>query len=804
MRHLKLIAFCFLFVQYFYGSAQEFDITGRVSDQNKEPLSFVNILLLKATDSTMIKGVTSMDDGGFRIEGVAAGTYILKSSYIGYQSDLRGMEVKGNLDVGNIELRPATEALQGITVSFRKPTIEKRPDRLIFSVANTNLSVLSGYDILKRTPGVIVMNNKLLVKNTTPVIYLNNKRVYLSDAELAGLLQGFSGANVDAVEVITNPPASFDAEGSVVLNIVTRNNVSIGYKSAVETKGTYGVFPKYNFNTQHYYKTRDIDFYFNYNFNRSKLFKNDDSYVNFSDVGFGEERWDTDFEKVTRQNDHSINSILDIATGERSTLTLSANVLWSPDKTFNNKARTDVVSSQPGSQYYFNTGSALENDTNNYVFGAEFDTELDEKGTTWSSAANYIYFEQAQFQTLTTEYFETSGSPLFSSSFNSDGRQKNNIFTLQTDLSTTLGEGEFKTGLKYADIASKSNIGFAGTAVPIGAVDDNFEYYEAIYAGYVDFNRSWDQWELQLGARVEYTDVMANSIALGEVNTQEYFGVFPSAGVQYTPSANHSYGLSYGRKITRPRYQSLNPFRYFIIEDQYKEGNPNLTRALEDKITLSYTFKQRYTFELYYQNMDNALMTLPFQQNVQRQLYDSEFNIDYSRQISLDFTAPASISSRWYMYIYSSAYYLEDRFPGVESGNVFVKNSTAGFLGYLYNGITLDAEGELNLEAAYTYMSDYIQGSYRFSNQHYLNLSVRKDLWGQRGSLTLGVDDVFNTMNVPMQSTYLNQDNGFFARPETRKVYVSFRYNFGNFRLQDNNRNTTPAEAERIKLNGGN
>ena len=799
MRQPFLYAIGIFFLYISTGYAQEYELSGRVNDQEGRPMSFVNVLLLKAEDSTMIKGVSTMDDGGFLFEDVASGNYLLKSSYVGYQTDLRKITVNGNTDAGSISLLPATEDLQGVTVSYRKPTIEKKPDRLVFNVANTTLSALSGYEIIKRTPGVIVMNDQILVKNSAPVIYLNEKRVYLSDNELRSLLNGYSGANVEAIEVITNPPARYDAEGGVVLNIVTRSNVSIGYKGALEGRGNYAVFPKYNFSTQHFYKTKGLDFFFNYNFNRSKLFKNDLSYVNFANVGFGEERWDTDFERVTRQNDHNINSIMDIVTGERSTLTLSANILWSPDKNFNNTARTDVVSSEPDSDYNFATDSDLENDTNNYVFGAEFATDLNGKGTTLNTTANYIYFEQGQLQTLNTSYFDTSGALFSSNSFDTEGQQQNNIFTLQSDLSIPTEQGSFNTGLKYANIGSKSTIGFTGSSLPLGAIDDDFEYDEAIYAGYIDYNRSWEKWEVQLGTRLEYTDVLANSIALGEVNAQEYFGVFPSVALQYNPSANHNYGLSYGRKITRPRYQSLNPFRYYIIEDQYKEGNPNLTRAIEDKIAFNYTFKKRFNFEFYYENIDNALINLPFQQNTRRQIYDTDFNIDYSRQYSLDFSAPISVSQRWFLYVVTSAYYLEDRFLAVESGDVYVKNTTEGFYGLFYNGITLDRRDDLNLEVTYVYLSSLIEGSNTFKNQNYMNISMRKDLWDDRGILTIGVDDVFNKMNVPLNSTYLNQDNGFFARPETRQFYVAFRYNFGNFRLQDNNRTNTPAEVERLK-----
>lgn len=794
-----LKVFGFFFLCSFLSTAQEYDISGTLTDHEDHPLSYVNILLLSLQDSTLIKGATSADDGSFLMEGIPSGNYLLQSSYIGYQTHTLGVEVTGNTTVGVIRLEPATETLTGVTVSYRKPSIEKKPDRLVFNVANTTLSSLSGYEILKRTPGVIVMNNQLMVKNSVPVIYLNDKRVYLSNSELSSLLQGFAGVNVQAVEVITNPPASYDAEGSVVLNIVTRNNVSIGYKGALETKGTIGVFPKYDFNTQHYYKTQGLDFFFNYNFNRSKLFKNDLSYINFTDVGSGSERWDTDFEKITRQNEHSVNTILDITTGDRSTLTLSANVLWSPDKTFDNTAVNNITIADNAFNPYFHTDSEMENDTYNYVFGAEFDTELDEEGTTLGTAANYIYYQQDQLQMLSTNYFDGFGLPVESNAFDTRGRQQTNIFTLQTDISGAWKEANLKSGLKYVNINSSSGIGFSGASVPEGAVNDDFDYNEAIYAFYAEYGRSWEKWELQLGSRIEYTDVTANSITLGDVNTQKYFGIFPSLGLQYAPAEHHSYGISYGRSLTRPRYQSLNPFRYYIIEDLYREGNPLLTRATEDKAALSYTYKSSYTFELGFQNVDGDINRLPFQDNQARQLYQTEVNIDYFRQYNLDFSTPVNISRKWFTYVLLSAYYMENQFQARESGNVMVKNSANGFIGSLYNGITLGRQEDTNLDISYTYISDFISGSESFQNMHYLNLSVRKNLWNERAAITLGVDDAFNTMNVPMNSTYLNQDNGFFSRPETRKFYVAFRYNFGNFRLNDNNRNTNPAELERLK-----
>ncbi|THD69292.1 TonB-dependent receptor [Robertkochia marina] len=797
MRQPLLYAISIFFLYISKGYAQEYELSGRVDDQEGRPMSFVNVLLLKVEDSTMIKGVSTMDDGGFLFENVANGNYLLKSSYVGFQTDLRNITVNGNTDAGSISLLPATEDLQGVTVSYRKPSIEKKPDRLVFNVANTTLSALSGYEIIKRTPGVIVMNDQIIVKNTSPVIYLNEKRVYLSDNELRSLLNGYAGANIEAIEVITNPPARYDAEGSVVLNIITRSNVSIGYKGSLEGRGTYAVFPKYNFNTQHYYKTKGIDFFFNYNYNREKLNKNDNNYINFSDEGSGQEFWETDLNRITRVNDQSVNSILDIATGEESSLTLSANLSWSPDKRFNNTAKTEIINAEGLTDFSFDTESFLENDTYNYVFGAEYQSNFGE-GANWNTRANYIYFQQEQFQELATTFYDAGDNIAQISYFETDGRQKNNIFTLQSDLIAPVGAGTFSTGLKYAKIDGSSGIDFTGISIPNGAISDDFEYGEKTYAAYMDYSWSADAWDFQLGSRVEHTDVIANSIALGEVNTQKYLVFVPSLGVQFTPGEHQSYGVSYGRSISRPGYQSLNPFRYYIVENQYREGNPLLTRTLGDKIALSYSYKQ-LSFELSYEHIKGALELLPFQNNTSREFYASRYNIDYSKFYSLDFLAPLSLNRNWFAVFFVSAFYAENSFLAKESGNVNVQLNTPGLQAYTNHSFTLGKKQGLTLDAIYIYLSNYLTGSRTLENQHFLNLSLRQRLWDGRAFLSLGLDDVFNTQNVPLESRYLNQDNGFFAREETRRFFISFRYNFGNFRLDDNNRNTDPTEVKRVR-----
>ena len=137
------------------------------------------------------------------------------------------------------------------------------------------------FDILKRTPGVIVSQGNLLVKNRPATVYINDRKVYLSSQELQQLLEGFSAENIKSVEVITNPPARYDAEGGAILNIKTSKNISIGYKGSLNASNTIAIEPKYNIGTSHYYKTDWLNMYLSYNYNDRDLYKNDESFIEY-------------------------------------------------------------------------------------------------------------------------------------------------------------------------------------------------------------------------------------------------------------------------------------------------------------------------------------------------------------------------------------------------------------------------------------------------------------------------------------------------------------------------------------------
>lgn len=222
--------------------------------------------------------------------------------------------------------------------------------------------------------------------------------------------------------------------------------------------------------------------------------------------------------------------------------------------------------------------------------------------------------------------------------------------------------------------------------------------------------------------------------------------------------------------------------------------------AISDKIAFNYSYNSVWSFEAYYETIDNSLSLLTFQDNENRNLRNSNANLlrDFQYSFDIQYT-PRNLPNWLYFYVITSTYYLENEFLAVESTPRTYKNHTAGFYGFIYSNFTLSKDRSWTADLSSQYLSNFIQGSTSFKNGYFLNISFRKSFWNNRASITAGVDDIFNTAtNYKQINKYYNQDNYFSAQVESRLFTVGFKYNFGNARLRDNNRSTSTDEKERI------
>lgn len=785
-------------------TSQTYQITGSVRDTEGEALPFANVLLLRAADSLQVKGTSADEAGRFALTQVPPDLYYLKATYFGHGSILVPLEVRRDLRIGALVLEPDSNTLDEVVVTGQRPTVERQADRIVFKVENTVLSEGSTWDILRNAPGVVLVQETLEVRGQPATVYLNDRKVQLTQDEILDLLRGLSGDVVSSVEVIPIPPASFEAGDGPVLNIRTLQNIVPGYKGSVRAQYTQAVFPKYSFATSHYYKGEKWGVFANYAINPRKEFKEVESRVNFFDPQ--DEvyaRWRTDQERIRRSLDQQANLILDYNPTGRDRLNLTTNLSFSPNLRSGYDLQTEMRNGSGVLDSTLRTQSELEDDKLNLSVDLNYERKLKKEGATLKANTHYTYYELSRVQDGNTRYFDPAGAFIRDFPFATDAFQDIDILTGQVDFYTPVASGNFETGVRTSFIQSDSRIDYLdvdGTRPPFDiALSDRFSYEEAVYAAYASLNKDWDPWTLKVGLRAEQTEVRARSETLDEINRQSYLEWFPSLYLSRALGEDQSLSLTYSRRLTRPNYQDLNPFRFFLNENDFDEGNPNLVPNFSHEFNLNWSIDNTFFFDVYYRDNGRYISTLSFQDNEQQILRQINQNVESSYSYGLDFTVSTSLFPFWYVYSYNSLFYEDETFLAEESDIETYTNKVTGFYGYLSNSFTLSRDGSLTAEASILYLSGFLNGTYQMSETITVNAGLRKTLWEGRAVVSLVAEDLLDRANATYTTRYANQDNAFFARPETRFVRFGFTYNLGNYRLQNRDAELRKSELQRIE-----
>lgn len=783
---------------------QTFKITGKVVDEQNQVIPYANILLLKATDSTFVQGSSANEEGFFELLQVEPNLYLLQASYVGRGSEPRALDIKKDVSLGALIIPMETNELDEVVVTAQRPKLQRLPDRLVFTVKNTVVSQGTSWDILKNTPGVIVNQDNLMIRGQNATVYLNDRKVQLSGQEVQDLLQGLSGTNIKSVEVIANPPARYDAEGGPILNIVTSKNIIPGYKGSVNGSFTQAVFPKYSIGTSHYYKTDKLNLFANYTINPQKEVNKTKKGINFiDDTNSIFSVWDTDYNQTDRSQSQNASFILDYDFDDRNSLNLTSNLLFNLDQEQQTLLRNEISNAQAQLDSTFTTQNNANMDNTNLAFDLTYVHKLKKPGAQIRANGHYTYFNGETFQRLASDYFDADGTFLRDFGFDSETDQNIQIFTGQIDYATPIGNASFESGVKYSSIYSENKLdffNFNGSSNTVDAsLSDEYTYDEKVYAAYLSFVKNWEKWSMKLGVRGELTQAEGISETLDQVNTQDFFEPFPSLYVLYSPSDKHSFSFDYGRNINRPKYNDLNPFRFFYNENDFEEGNPGLRPSFSNNFNFNYTLNSEYFFDVYYRDNGRNIAYLVFQDNENQTLVELKQNVLESKSYGLDFTLSKSILNPWFLYAYTSLFHEEETFLAEESGNVPFTNEVNGVYAYLGNYLTLSKDGTFTGEVAATYVSQFLFGSYVSDEQFNLTLGLRKTLFDNKIVLSLAAEDILEQYVPTYRSQYLNQNNFYRRRPETQFIRFGFTYNFGNFRLEDNQRGIDKNERDRLQ-----
>lgn len=800
-KYLGLI--CLLLFVTEVAFSQEYTLSGKVINKQGMAIPLANVLLTRVSDSSLVTGSSTGDSGNFAIPKIEKGEYFIYASYIGSKSKNHFISIERDYDIGSLYLVDLTQELEEVEITYQQPTLVRKADRTIFNISNTSLSEGDVMDALKRTPGVIVLKDRLTIKGDSDIsILINDKKVNLPKDDIINLLSGTTAANVEAIEVITNPPAKYSAEGGMLINIKMSKNLISGYHGSVFNRYSQGVFPKHSIGIDNFFKGKKTDFSLNYNYTNSKRLIRYTSNTNFIENEIISSKWNSEKDNIRHRKRHSVSFFFDYELNKNNTLSLSSINTITPNYERTYDANTLVLDPDGSLNSSFNTFNDSNDSQLNSSVYLDFEHKMKERGAKLNLNSHYTFYDNEQKQNINTDFFNVNHALINNNNFGTNSTQRIDLYSVQLDYSIDPDKNsQFETGVRYAKINSESAIeqeGFGGNQPGIDSTAvGSFIYNEDIFAAYASYDREWNKWNLKTGLRWEYTKTHGKLDTQSTANERKYPEWFPSVSLMFEPSDKHAYNLFGYRRITRPRYNDINPFQYFLGNNSVAEGNPDLLPAYKNFVGFNYTYDDSFTFELYYRYHKNYLSTVTFQDNDTKLTRYISSNLDRELSYGLDFSMQKKPTDFWYCYMLSSYFYSANQFLDIGS-NSLIDNGLWTLFFRTNNSFTFLKDKSLVVDVTFDYLSpitmqNTIQKSYNF-----LGLSVKKSIFNKQGSISIGVTDIFKQGNLYTTRRYLNQDNTSVYRSETRQFKFSFRYKFGNVKIKNNKKSKSSKERRRL------
>ncbi|RYZ23719.1 MAG: TonB-dependent receptor [Chitinophagaceae bacterium] len=796
-------------------------VSVNITNEQKAPLESATVEILRAKDSVLVKTALSDRGGTALAEALPAGRYLLRITMTGHEPRYApAFEVtEGAVQLPAIALsaRSANE-LKGVTVTARKPFIQKLNDRIVVNVENSIVSAGStAMDVLERAPGVTIDNNDALSLRGRAgvIIMIDGKPSPMTGADLANYLRGLNSNAIERIDIITNPSSKYDAAGnSGIIDIRLKKDQRLGTNGTLTAGYGRGILPKANAGATINHRNKNMNLFGSYNYGNREFLNHLFINRNFYSGPTLTASDDKDNYSETQVQSHAVRAGADFFLTKKSTLGFLVNGNMADiDRRGDILTNVHTTPVRPG--YYFTTIATNDDYNNNVVGNINFKTRLDSAGSELTADADLGIYRSGSLTRTGSSYFNSDGSEKRSPDI-LDGDQKGrlSLATAKADYTHPIGKNaRLEAGAKTSYVRSDNDARFYNVSGAVSSVDstktNRFYYEEYNNAVYVNGSKDWSKWSLQLGLRGEQTNIRTLQTKTGARFRNDYFQLFPSAFVTYKLKEDKAIGLSVSRRIDRPGYSQLNPFLFQIDATIYATGAPLLRPQLTWSYEASYTVKQ-LNFTLGYSHttdpqtsvLSRILDVIPdFQikpgqdSNITVQI---PVNLESSDYFGLTATLPWRVKPWWNLMANVNVFY--NHFNGNIGGALLSNGDPAANL-RLNNTFTLPKGWGAELNASYNSVSRYNYA--KTATQWGISAGVQKNVLAGKGTVRLNVTDIFFT-NLPRATvTYEgNYIENWHAIRDSRVATLSFTYRFGSSKVQAARRRTTASEEERQRAGG--
>ncbi len=744
-------------------------------------LGFAEFRLLKSDSSQLYSGIAD-SAGHFQGPVIPAAATILEVGAYGYTTRLfpiAGSDAPVELQV---RLSATTKALSGITVSSRKPLLERKADRTIFNVESSAAAIGSdGLEMLKRTPGLRVSEDGIGIAGKSVVsVLINDKIIQISGQELLEMIRAIPADNISRIEVITTPPAKYEAQGSAgLVNIVLKKQLRQGLNG--QLTGSYN---------QHFYSGGGLNGNFNYRRGKLNIFGSGNAFrgtVRDQDRVESpfpgqiqkqdrESRRTSMFNRIQLGADYQLNPKMIL--GVNYTLGQGGWKYRSDERTI-----ADFVNTTDGSiDSSLRTDSRIRDRGLRNVANVNWEWRPDSAGTKITADLDWFTRTGRATQGFINNAFFGDGRPTgnFSDNINA-GRQLMDIRSGRVDVEWPTSFAKFSAGAKATFIHNISDYNFSvrnGSGYQADPLRSNvYDYRENTQAVYLSAGKQLDRWDFQAGVRMENTQVTGYSQTLNERYKNDYAKLFPTAFVQYKISEGNSLGLNYSRRIRRPEFWDLNPFRNYITANSYDQGNPYLQPSFTDNLELNFLLSERFTFAVFGSREKQLGTRFSILDTVNQAIIFTRANIGNMDAAGASFSGTVKPFKWWECNaqlrvnynVFSSTYF--------DAYNTF-SYERATWSGDVTNNFILNTKKTLLAELNGRYSS---RQAYDFDVQRpvgSVSAAVKAILCNGQLIAGISVQDIFRTE----LSQYENMYNGTFqwSYEDERNLHLGLTWKFGN------------------------
>ena len=782
-------------------------ISGKVIDGNTKTIESATITLLTIKDSAVAKISVANKEGNFVFENVVEGKYIVSITAVGHTRGFsEAFEINSsnnNITLKTIELVPLAKSLTGVTVAAKKPLIEQKIDRTVVNVEASVTNVgTSALEVLEKSPGISVdKDGNISLKGKQGVqVYIDGRPTFLSGTDLANYLRNLNSSQLDQIEIMTNPPAKYDAAGNAgIINIKTKKTKQVGYNGSLSSTWSQGRYPKvsesFNFN----YRKNKLNLFTTLGYSNRKNFQDLDIQRKFIEHSTKQIKSHFEQESRIREGGKSYNAKVgfDYFATKNTTIGAVFTGYYNPG-TFSNQS--DVFISDPNMVLLSNTLAKTSNDRKwkNFSTNLNFRQALDTAGQELTADLDYLTYRSTNQQDLVNAYFDAVGAPADKADTLLGSLPQNiSIYTARIDYTKPLKKGaKFEAGLKTSFVETDNNAIYDSLNYGVRVRDigrsNHFIYNENVNAAYVNYSRPLSKkWYGQFGLRLENTNAKGNQVTTGQRFDRHYTQLFPTAFIQYKPSDKNSFVLNYGRRISRPDYEDLNPFILFLDKYTFEQGNPNLQPQFAHNIEFTHSHKGFLTTTLNYTNTTDIINEVLEQNTDRNETYVKKDNIAKQRQYGISVSANGQIAKWWSGNLWTNLY--NNRFEGIVNGD-FVEAGATTFQGNVSNQFKFAKTYTAELSGYFN--SGGVDGVFRIRSFGMINMGISKQIFKGKGTLRLSGRDVFRTQKIKGDIKYSNIDAAFQQRRDSRQVALGFTYRFAKGKMNNGQKRKTGGASE--------